>query len=346
MEKSLPDNQPPFEITSKILSLVAGISEMVGRLSIQSQANNQLRLRRVNRIRTVQGSLAIEGNTLTQEQITAILDGKRVIAPPRDIQEAHNAIAAYEAMDKWLPKNEKDLLYAHQVLMKGLIEDVGGYRSGGVGVMLGDKVAHMAPPADRVPLLMSNLFHWLKGAEHHPLIISSVFHYEFEFIHPFSDGNGRMGRLWQTLILSEWKSIFANVPVESLVHQHQAEYYRAINESTQLSNSAPFIEFMLQMIFEALTEAERSNATPQDTPQATPQVKALLKVIDGEMMREQIQQCLGLLDRKSFRKRYLLPALELGWLEMTLPDKPKSPLQKYRLTDVGKLVLKRLESEQ
>lgn len=322
--------QPPYTITSTILNLVAKISESVGRLSALPDTAKVLRLRRINRVRTIRGSLAIEGNTLSEEQITAILDGKRVIATPREIREARNAIAAYDHFGQWRPSVEAELLEAHRDLMTGLIDDAGAYRRGGVGVMAGGQVIHMAPPANRVPELMLNLFQWLDASDQHPLITSSVFHYEFEFIHPFSDGNGRAGRLWQTLILTRWNPLFADIPVESLVHEHQAEYYEALQSSTAQTDSAPFIEFMLRMILDAV-----SCATPQVSPQVTPQVKRLLDVLEGEMTREQLQNGLILQDRKSFRERYLMPALADGLVEMTLPEKPNSRLQKYRLTGKG-----------
>jgi len=246
--------QPPLTITTDILNRVAEISQAVGRLSAEFEQEQLLRLRKVNRMRTVQGSLAIEGNTLSQAQITAMLNGKRVIAPPKEVLEAQNAIAAYEAISTWQPADNKDLLAAHRLLMKGLIDEAGRYRSEGVGVMSGDQVVHMAPQAERVPTLMQELLAWLSETDLPPLIASCVFHYEFEFIHPFSDGNGRMGRLWQTLILSQWQPIFINIPVESLVYQHQQAYYLAIRSSTAKTDCWPFIEFMLQMIRDAIEE--------------------------------------------------------------------------------------------
>lgn len=325
-----PTYQPPYTITPAIVNLVAQISEAVGRLTVLTDTAKALRLRRINRIRTIRGSLAIEGNTLSEAQMTAILDGKRVIAPPREIQEVRNAIAAYDRFEQWQPEGQPDLLEAHRILMTGLIDQAGSYRRGGVGVMAGEQVIHLAPPADRVPALMTDLFRWLAASEEHPLIISSVFHYEFEFIHPFADGNGRMGRLWQSLILTRWKPLFADIPVESLVHEHQADYYQALQKSTVQTDSASFIEFMLRMILDAV-----STTAPQVAPQVTPQVKRLLRVLEGEMPREQLQSALGLQDRKSFRVRYLLPALAEGLIEMTIPGKPNSRLQRYRLTDKG-----------
>ncbi len=317
--------QPPYTLTPSILTLITQISEAVKRLTVLTDNAKALQLRRINRIRTIHGSLAIEGNTLSEEQITAILDGKRVIAPPREVQEVRNAIVAYDHFEQWQPEVETDLLTAHRELMNGLIDEAGSYRHSGVGVMAGKKVIHMAPPAERVPNLMSDLFNWLTTAEDHPLILSSVFHYEFEFIHPFADGNGRIGRLWQSLILTRWNAVFANVPVESLICEYQAEYYQALQDSTKQTDSAPFIEFMLKIILDAVTV----------TPQVTPQVSCLLKVITGEMSREMLQDALELLDRKSFRQLYLKPALAEGLIEMTIPDKPTSRLQKYRLTRRG-----------
>lgn len=323
--------QPPYTISPEILNRVAAISEAVGRLTVLTDKARTLRLRRINRIRTIHGSLAIEGNTLSEAQITAILEGKRVIAPPREVQEVKNALAAYDLFGTWKPEAEKDLLEAHRMLMSGLIDEAGLYRHGGVGVMAGQQVIHMAPPADRVPQLMGDLFGWLAAADVHPLIASSVFHYEFEFIHPFADGNGRIGRLWQSLILAHWNPLFADIPVESLIFEHQAEYYQSIKESTQKTDSAPFITFMLRMILDTVT-----TTAPQVSPQVTPQVGELLAAIQGEMGREALQSALGLSDRKSFRERYLKPALVDGLVEMTIPDKPNSRLQKYRLTDKGR----------
>jgi len=339
--------QPPYTITPEILNRVAAISFGLGRLTVLTDQARALRLRpsvapahpcardiqdiRVhNRIRTIHGSLAIEGNTLSEAQITAILEGKRVIAPPREVQEVKNALAAYDRFDTWNPSSEKDLLEAHRILMSGLIDEAGLYRHGGAGVMAGQQVIHMAPPADRVPHLMADLFGWLVATDAHPLIASSVFHYEFEFIHPFADGNGRMGRLWQSLILARWNSLFADIPVESLIFEHQAEYYQAIQESTQKTDSAPFISFMLRMILDTVT-----SSTPEVAPEVTPEVR-LLSVLAGEMTRQQLKEALGLKDDEHFRKAYLLPALEAGLVEMTIPDKPRSSKQKYRLTDKGR----------
>ena len=326
---------PPFTLTSVIVNLCTKISERVGALSVLGEHTQSVQLLRLSRIRTIHGSLAIEGNTLSEEQITAILDGKRVMAPPRDIQEAHNAISAYERMHDWTAHQEADLLNAHRCLMTGLLADAGQYRGGGVGVMSNEQVIHMAPPASRVPILMRQLLRWLDTTGAHPLVASSVFHYEFEFIHPFADGNGRMGRLWQTLILSQWRPVFAYIPVESLVHQNQSDYYAANQESTRLADSGPFITFMLSMIQDALADI----VTPHAAPHVTHHVEKLLSVLkstdENGMSRDEIMTRLLLSDRTSFSERYLKPALQQGLLALTLPDKPRSPLQRYKLTSAG-----------
>ncbi len=330
--------QPPFTLNSHILSLGADISERLGKISVTHSHDIDLRLRRINQVRTIQGTLAIEGNELSEAQVTAILAGKRVLAPIKEVQEAKNAIDVYERLRDWDPQVESDLLKAHRRLMMGMIESAGRYRNSGVGVMKDGQVIHMAPPADRVATLMRDLFTWLKTSDDHPLIKSCVFHYEFEFIHPFSDGNGRMGRLWQTLILSHWQPLFAVLPVENLIHQHQQAYYQAINQSTRDTDSRAFIEFMLTMIRHALVELEQTdlNSTaPQVSPHVTPQVRLLLSQVAGEMSREQLQSACELKDRKSFTARYLKPALEAGYIEMSIPNKPRSRSQRYRLTRLG-----------
>ena len=240
---------PPYKITPKIIDFVSKISEAVGSF----YAQEELRLHRINRIKTIQGSLAIEGNTLTIDQITAILDGKPVMAPINEVQEIRNAIKAYELIETLNPNNIEDLLKAHLTMEAGLIDDAGHFRSGGVGVASGEEIIHYAPPAERVPLLMKELFEWFNSTEEHPLIKSCIFHYEFEFIHPFSDGNGRTGRLWQTLILSNWRPVFKNLPIENIVYKYRKEYYRAIAISGGEDGCTPFIEFILGVIDETLT---------------------------------------------------------------------------------------------
>lgn len=326
----MSDYVPPFKITAKSITLIAEISAQLERYAIRMEQSDALMLRKANRIKTIQGSLAIEGNTLSEDQITAILEGKHVIAPLREVQEVRNAIKTYDRFTEWNPYSEKDLLSAHESMMAGLIDESGMFRHGGVGVLAGTELIHMAPPADRVPYLIRDLLSWLEKSEDHPLVKSSVFHYEFEFIHPFADGNGRMGRLWQTLILSTWKPVFAHVPIENMVYSHQAEYYQAINESTDKTDAGIFVEFLLGAILEALVSHKGS--TPEVAPGVTPEVARLLNVFrkSEELTRKELQDRLGLKDEKNFRQKYLLPALAVGQIEMTVPDKPNSRLQKYR----------------
>ncbi|HAV2160256.1 Fic family protein [Enterobacter cloacae] len=245
--------QPPFTITPSILNQVVEIGELLGHWAAHSGRTSPL-LRKENRIRTIQASLAIEHNSLTIGQVTAIMEDKRVLAPEKDIQEVRNAILAYEKLPEWKPWTLKDLLSAHRLLMLGLVDNPGKLRMGDVGVYRGNQLVHMAPPASQINRLIADLLVWLKETELHPLITSSVFHYEFEFIHPFSDGNGRMGRLWQTLILSQWRSELAWLPVETLIHFQQDRYYQILGECDRASDCTAFIEFMLQNMAEALRE--------------------------------------------------------------------------------------------
>lgn len=243
---------PPFTLSAGAVSLVAEIAALSERFTISLGRRDALRLRKANRVKTIQASLAIEGNGLSESQVTAILEGRRVVAPLREVQEVRNAIAAYDLYPELDPFSVKDLLRAHRVMMSALADDAGAFRAGGAGVTDGASVIHVAPPAGRVPALMRNLFYWLKNAEDHLLIRSCVFHYEFEFIHPFSDGNGRMGRLWQSLILGKFHPFFQYLPVETMIHRNQRKYYDAINRSTRNADCGVFVEFILKEILQAL----------------------------------------------------------------------------------------------
>ena len=246
--------KPPFEITSKIIELISNISEKIGEINYIHDNPYHIKLRKENRIRTIHSSLAIENNSLSLKQITAIIDGKHVLGNPNEIKEVKNSIQAYDLLLSLNPYNEKDLLKAHKLMMQDLVEINGKYRTDGVGIFDGEKVVHLAPPASRVSELMGDLFKWLKESDIHPLIKSCVFHYEFEFIHPFQDGNGRIGRLWQTVILKEWKEIFAWLPVETLIKENQKEYYNVLGTSDSEANSTKFIEFMLSLILNTIEE--------------------------------------------------------------------------------------------
>ena len=232
--------------------MIADISAQMERFAIRMEQSDALTLRRANRIKTIHSSLAIEGNTLLESEVADIIDGKTVVAPIREIQEVKNAIRVYEAFDKLDPFSMDDLLKAHGLMMSALTDEAGSFRKGDVGVYSERGLVHMAPPAHRVRPLMCDLFGWLKHTDDHLLVRSCVFHYEFEFIHPFIDGNGRMGRLWQSLILGRWNPAFAHLPVENMVYSNQQAYYDAIAQSTKRGESGPFIEFMLGEILDTV----------------------------------------------------------------------------------------------
>jgi Fic family protein len=240
-----------------MLHLISEISEQVGIINMRLGENAPSpQLRKKNQIKTIHSSLGIEHNSLSLKQVTDIIDGKRVLGAPDEIQEVKNAIEAYRLMPELDAFKEKDLLKAHGLMMKDLVQNAGHYRQEGVGVFNGEQLLHMAPPADRVPQLMGDLFKWVSKTDVHPLIHSCVFHYEFEFIHPFVDGNGRMGRFWQTMLLSRWKGIFAWLPVETIVKDHQQEYYNVIAQSDAAGNSTVFVEFMLKCLLDAMENYE------------------------------------------------------------------------------------------
>ena len=250
---------PPFTVSAKAIGLVAEISALIERYAIRMEKADGLMLRKANRIKTIRSSLAIEGNELSEGDIRTMLSGKTVIAPKQQILEVQNAIQAYDESSDWNAFSVEDMLRAHGCMMQGLCKDAGHFRSGGVGVFAGERLIHMAPPAHLVPTLMQQLFNWLQNAEDHLLIRSCVFHYEFEFIHPFSDGNGRIGRLWQSLILGKLHPVFPYLPVENMIFKAQDEYYRVIEQSSAATNCSPFIDFMLTEILRAL---QQNIATP------------------------------------------------------------------------------------
>jgi Fic family protein len=243
---------PPLTLTPELLNRVAAIAEALGRWSARQDALPSPRLRRENRIHTIQASLAIEQNSLSLEQVSALFDGQRVLGPARDIQEVRNAIAAYDALPRWDPSNPQHLLEAHGLLMAGLIDAPGRFRSGGVGIDRGDQLVHMAAPAARVPGLVGDLLAWLAASTWHPLLVSCVAHYELEFIHPFADGNGRLGRLWQTLNLSRWNPLLAWLPIEEVIRSRQQGYDESLGQADQLGDLEPFVAYQLEAIHDAL----------------------------------------------------------------------------------------------
>ena len=247
-------SKPPFIITEKIINLVAQIAEQIGKIQGSGEYGRNLYLRKVNRLRSIQSSTAIEGNTLSLEQITDVIEGRHILGNPREIKEVKNAYEAYENMLKFNPFKVKDFLTAHKLLTVDLVKEAGKFRSGNVGVFSGKRVIHLGAKPEFVPSLVKDLFDWAEKSDDHPLIKSSVVHFEIEFIHPFADGNGRIGRLWQTLVLAGWHELFAWIPTETIVYQNQAEYYRVLGKAEKTADSTEFIEFMLKAITAALSE--------------------------------------------------------------------------------------------
>ncbi|QFR43070.1 Fic family protein [Sulfurimonas xiamenensis] len=263
---------PPYTITSKILKLSTRISEELTKLQFNKASKVNPMLRKKNRIKTLAGTLEIEGNFLGEEKITAILDGKKVLGTVKEVAEVNGAIKAYERLDEYKYDELDDLFLAHKILMGEILSSAGSFR--GVNVQVGE---HIAPQPSMVNDLMTNLFAWLKNSDEHMLLKSCIFHYEFEFIHPFSDGNGRIGRLWQSVILNSFNPIFSLLPTESIVRDHQEEYYKAIENSTELGESTPFIEFMLEMILQSMQKVK--NDVPINVPKDVP-IKRLNKIIE------------------------------------------------------------------
>ena len=261
------NKKPPFEITNAMIDHVAEIAELVGRLTSTNQLSANPTLRRTNRIRTIHGSLAIEQNTLTLEQVTAVLNGKQVLAPPKDIAEVKNAYEIYERLEELDPYSVDDLLTAHSIMTRGLVDESGVFRSKPVGVVDQEgHVLHFGTLPQYVPDLVMELLDWVKSSDVHMLIRSCVLHYELELIHPFTDGNGRVGRLWHTLLLSKWNPAFAWLPVESMIHARQPEYYAAINASNDAGESTVFIEFVLSAIKASLRDAINASDEMSDAP--------------------------------------------------------------------------------
>ncbi|MCF6318064.1 MAG: Fic family protein [Proteobacteria bacterium] len=281
--------KPPFDVNKEIVDLISKISVQVGLLQRDfMQASPQLR--KQNRIKTITGTLAIEGNTLDEDQITDLLEGKKVLATKKEIAEVKGAIAAYDQLNQFNPNSLEDLLNAHKLMMHKVIDDAGSFRKKPVAVYKDKQLIHTAPPANRVMQLISDLLHWQQHSDDHPLIVSSVFHYEFEYIHPFMDGNGRMGRLWQTLILSQWQTLFMDLPLESTIKQHQQDYYDALASSDKASNSTEFIHFMLQAILKTLVKNAPLNAPVNLISIKTPEAIIALIQNKPEITRQQMAQ--------------------------------------------------------
>lgn len=321
--------KPPFTLTSVMFDYAANITEKIGQINNYNNLRKMPILRKNNRIQSVHSTLAIEANSLSLKQVKDVINGKLVIGFEREIREVKNAYKAYEQITKINPYSIDDLLYVHGILTNGLIEESGKFRSGNEGVFDEDNnCIFIAPKPDLVMDLINDLFKYIKENKDkiNPLILSSVFHYEFVFIHPFSDGNGRMARLWQNIILSHWKEVFVYLPIESLIKKYQKEYYKVIDDCNNSGESTEFIEFMLKMIDESLNNLLKNINSNTDE-----YVNKLLEVMDYNIpvSAKELMNKLNLKSINSFRKVYLKPALNMGLIKSTNPDKPTSKNQKY-----------------
>ena len=327
----MKDYKPPFTITNEILSYVSSISEKVGRITATTNLESKPHLRKNNRIKSIHSSLRIEANSLSLGQVRDVINGKTVLGEQKEIQEVKNAYAAYEKLSEIDPFSVEDLKTFHGIMTKYLLDESGEFRCGEEGVFNGDQCIFMAPPAKFVHQLMDDLFEWLNASKAtiHPLILSSVFHYEFVFIHPFSDGNGRMARLWHTAILSKWKPVFEFIPIESQIEKFQEEYYNAIAKCHIDGESTAFIVFMLSQIDKILDDI--SVQLSEDSEQLSEYVKRLLDAMEYDIPYSSLalMEKLGLKSKEGFRRNYLHPAIELNLIRMTIPDKPNSRNQRY-----------------
>ena len=323
--------EPPFTITNRIVFYVASISEKIGRITLLSDMEAKPHLRKNNRIKSIHSSLKIEANSLSLNQVRDVINGKLVLGEQKEIQEVKNAYDAYEKILELDPYSIDDLKKFHGIMTRYIVEESGDFRRGEEGVFNGEQCIFMAPPAQYVPQLMNELFGWMREAQTkvHPLVLSSVFHYEFVFIHPFSDGNGRMARLWHTAILSKWKPIFEYIPIESQVEKFQEDYYDAIARCHVEGESTFFIEFMLSQIDKILDEL--SVQISDDYQQIPESVQKLLAVMEYDISYtgNALMEKLGLKSREGFRRNYLRPAMEMHLIHMTIPNKPNSRNQRY-----------------
>lgn len=323
--------EPPFEITNKMLEKISSIMKSIGKLDNYKNLNRMPILRRNNRIKSIYSSLAIEANSLSLNQVRDVIDGKTVIGPKKEIQEVKNAYNAYNMLEELDPYSIKDLKKTHGVMTYLTVEESGKFRKGNEGVFDGDVCINFCTPPEQIDTLMNSLFSWMKKNKDniHPLILSSVFHYEFVFIHPFSDGNGRTVRLWQNLILSKWENIFEYVPIESQIKKYQDEYYSSINDCNKKGDSTEFVEFMLRMIDETLLDLLKQAEVQSN--HISIYVNKLLEVMElgVAMTTHELMQKLDLKSRASFKENYLDPALDSGLIKMTEPNKPTSKNQRY-----------------
>lgn len=323
--------EPPFDITNRMLSQISDISEKLGMIAAYRSLDTKPQLRRNNRIKSVHSSLRIESSSLSEGIVRSVLNNRAVIGPEKEIQEVKNAFAAYDYIGKVDPYSIDALKELHGVMTYLTVDESGVFRRGAEGVFDGDRCIFMAPPPDMVEPLMLQLFNWMKenAGTIHPLILSCVFHYEFVFIHPFSDGNGRMARLWQTILLTEWNPIFQYIPLESQIETFQDGYYNAIARCNANGNSNDFIEFMLDRIYEVLDEVLKQSGEYSGTSKYVSRLLSAMEY-DTEYSANELLALLGLKSKETLRHNYIDPAIESGFIDMTLPDKPTSRNQRYR----------------
>lgn len=321
----------PFTITNEILSYVSSISEKIGCITAINSLEAKPHLRKNNRIKSIHASLKIEANSLSLGQVRDVINGKNVLGEQKEIQEIKNAYIAYDKISEINPYSIKDLKKFHGIMTKYVVEESGEFRREEEGVFSGDQCIFMAPPAQFVPELMEDLFRWMQESKYsvHPLILSSVFHYEFVFIHPFSDGNGRMARLWHTAILTKWKPIFEYIPIESQIEKFQEEYYDAIAKCHVNGESTIFIEFILSQIDKVLDDI--SKQVSEDNELLSEHIKKMLDVMEYDIpyTSKSLMEKLELKSKEGFRRNYLRPAIEMNLIHMTIPDKPNSRNQRY-----------------
>lgn len=334
-------SKPPYTITIKAADYLAKIVEAVTRLEFGTDFKRDLRLHRENRLRTIHSSLAIEGNALSLGEVADVLQGRIVAGRQEDIKEVKNAYAAYDQILTLDPYSIDDFLKAHQLMTDGLLAESGRFRSGNVGVFDGNMPVHIGARPEFVPSLMEDLFGWAKESELHPVLKSAVLHFEIETIHPLADGNGRMGRLWQTLMLAQWNSLFAWIPMESVVHLKRPQYYQAIQESRKANDSAAFIEFTLSAILDSTAQQKHQveHQVEHQVGWSSTQRSILAALVIGPLSRKELFAAIGVHGDSRAFSRHVEPLLTQALIEMTVPDKPNSRLQKYRLTIRGKEVM-------
>ncbi|MDR0932824.1 MAG: Fic family protein [Victivallales bacterium] len=333
--------KPPYTITEKAADYLAKIVETVTRLDLGTDFKRDIKLHRENRVRTIYSSLAIEGNTLSLDDVSAVIEGKLVAGKQTEVKEVKNAYESYDQIMTFDPYSIADFLKAHKLMTRELIKESGRFRSGDVGVFDGDKPIHIGARPQFVPQLVDNLFAWGKESELHPVLKSAILHYEIETIHPFEDGNGRMGRLWQTLLLAKWNPIFAWIPMESVLYRNRSQYYQAIAQARNADDSGVFIAFTLSAIYETIVIQEKRQERRPEKHQVKAlsalQMSVLKALSDATLSRKELLTAVGINGDSRWFKRHIEPLINTGLIEMTVPEKPNSRLQRYRITEYGKM---------